>query len=118
MGFNLVDNVSFLVACFMGATVRVLRNDRVSLKRKFSEVFSGVVVAYYTASAVVFHWQLDPAMLTTIGFIVGLVSMEVCGVLITVTATMLPHIVGETAKNIWNISRGAKLPRKPTDDTD
>lgn len=109
----MVDNVGFLVACFLGATVRVLRNDRASLKRKLSEMFSGVVVAYYTASAVVFHWQLDPAMLTTIGFIVGLVSMEICGVLITVTSSMLPHIIGETAKNIWNITKGGKLTQKP-----
>ncbi len=88
------DEIKFLIACALGAAVRVLRdNHGVSAKRKLAEVVSGFGVAYYFGQAAVVSWQLEPALASSLGFAIGLASMELMGVAITLVTTVVPEII-------------------------
>lgn len=98
------DEVKFLIACAFGAAVRVFRGDETtSVKRKLTEVVSGFGVAYYFGQAAVVSWQLEPALASALGFAVGLASMELCGVVITISTTVIPEVIRAVLRSRYGI---------------
>lgn len=102
-----LDEVKFVVACALGATVRVLRNDAATIKRKAIEVFSGMAVAYYFGLGAIAQWDIEPAAAVSLGFVIGLVGMELCGTIITVVDSYLPTIVRDVLRRRLGVDPAA-----------
>lgn len=101
--FDVTDEIKFIIACALGATVRVLRNDSATLVRKLVEVLSGMAVAYYFGTGIMAHWAVDPALSASLGFVIGLVGMELCGLLITLVDNVLPGVVRDILRRRFGL---------------
>jgi len=71
--------LSFIIACIVGATVTAMRRNQVTLSQRFVEIISGSATAYYAAGFFVSHFNVPAHQVGALGFLFGLVGSEAAG---------------------------------------
>lgn len=99
------EDIKFMMACLMGAVVRMLRSDNTTNARRLSEALSGFAAAYYIAPVVVssMNWTGEEALCAA--FAMGLVGMELCGALMTASDEYLPGRFRDLLQRLFGVSK-------------
>lgn len=98
IGPTLSDELKFFMACLIGASVRVLRDQAETWTfrgavRKVADIASGTAVAFYLGPGFTAWFTIDsPAVGQALGFLIGYMAMELCGFGITVLSEILPGV--------------------------
>lgn len=105
-GLKMQDNHGFwnlMVACVMGALVSALRRRGISKVQMAIEVISGSAVAYYGSLFAVHQFNTAPETTGAVGFFIGLVGMELTGVLVDTVRDYGPTFVQKAIRKFLGV---------------